>query len=510
MAGDGLKTRPDGSLSQGENMAERRPNIIWYCTDQQRFDTIHGLGNQHINTPNLDRFMESAVTFTHAHCQAPICTASRSSFLTGMYPSHVRNTRNGNGTVSPDVEERLITRKLADDGYDCGLVGKLHLAGGINGQESRAKDGYRFFHYSHAPRSDWKRRGDYYEWIEEQGANADDVLEQFDERRRPRPAGDMPQGGLWEPTPEQDNAPPELHQTTWCTTRAIEFIDEDRDEGQPWLISLNPFDPHPPHDAPWEFYRRYDPDTLPAPLFRESDVETQNQISDAGVDFQTSSHPPEHWGFPKVKASYYAMIELIDEQFGRLLDHLDSIGERENTIVIFMSDHGETLGDHGLALKGCRFSEGLVRVPLMISWPGRFEQGVISDALVELTDIVPTFMEVAGLAAPQDMHGKSLLPILTGESPAGEHRDFVWSEFADCIMLPDRSRATMYRNRRWKLVVYHGNDVGELYDMENDPDEFENLWDSSDHAGTKAELVLKSFNRTVMTQNLGPDRAMRY
>jgi arylsulfatase A-like enzyme len=491
-------------------MAERRPNIIWYCTDQQRFDTIHGLGNQHINTPNLDRFMESAVTFTHAHCQAPICTASRSSFLTGMYPSHVRNTRNGNGTVSPDVEERLITRKLADDGYDCGLVGKLHLAGGINGQESRAKDGYRFFHYSHAPRSDWKRRGDYYEWIEEQGANADDVLEQFDERRRPRPAGDMPQGGLWEPTPEQDNAPPELHQTTWCTTRAIEFIDEDRDEGQPWLISLNPFDPHPPHDAPWEFYRRYDPDTLPAPLFRESDVETQNQISDAGVDFQTSSHPPEHWGFPKVKASYYAMIELIDEQFGRLLDHLDSIGERENTIVIFMSDHGETLGDHGLALKGCRFSEGLVRVPLMISWPGRFEQGVISDALVELTDIVPTFMEVAGLAAPQDMHGKSLLPILTGESPAGEHRDFVWSEFADCIMLPDRSRATMYRNRRWKLVVYHGNDVGELYDMENDPDEFENLWDSSDHAGTKAELVLKSFNRTVMTQNLGPDRAMRY
>ncbi len=491
-------------------MTERRPNIIWYCTDQQRFDTIHGLGNQHINTPNLDRFMQSAVTFTHAHCQAPICTASRSSFLTGMYPSSVRNTRNGNGTVSPDVEDRLITRKLADDGYDCGLVGKLHLSGGINGRESRANDGYRFFHYSHAPRSDWKRRGDYYEWIEEQGANADDVLEQFDERRRPRRKDDMPQGGLWEPTPEQDNAPPELHQSTWCTTRAIEFIDEARDEGQPWLISLNPFDPHPPHDAPWDFYRRYDPDTLPAPLFRESDVETQNRISDAGVDFQTRSHRPSHWGLPKVKASYYAMIELIDEQFGRLLDHLDAIGERENTIVIFMSDHGETLGDHGLALKGCRFYEGLVRVPLMISWPGHFEQGVISDALVELTDIVPTLMDVAWLTAPEDMHGKSLLPILTGASPAGEHRDFVWSEFADCIMLPDGSRATMYRTRRWKLVVYHGNDVGELYDMENDPDEFENLWDSADHAETKAGLVLKSFNRTVMTQNLGPDRAMRY
>ncbi len=491
-------------------MADQRPNIIWYCTDQQRYDTIHRLGNEHINTPNLDRFMDTAVTFTHAHCQAPICTASRSSFLTGMYPSHLRNSRNGNGVVSPDVEERLITRLLTKSGYDCGLVGKLHLSGGIYGRESRADDGYRFFHYSHAPRTDWQRRGDYYEWIEEQGANADDVLAQFDARRRPRREDDMPQGGLWEPTADEDNAPPELHQTTWCTARAMEFIDEARDDDRPWLISLNPFDPHPPHDAPGEFYRRYDPDTLPMPLFRESDVATQNQISDAGVDFQTRSHHPAHWGFPKITASYYGMIELIDEQFGRLLDHLESTGQRENTIVIFTSDHGETLGDHGLALKGCRFYEGLVRVPLMISWPDHFEAGVISDALVELTDIVPTLMGATGLPVPDDLHGESLLPILTGDAPAGEHREFVWSEFADCINLPDESRATMYRDRNWKLVVYHGNDVGELYDLENDPDEFENLWDSADHASVKADLVLKSFNRAVMAANLGPDRVMRY
>lgn len=504
--------------TQGQKL---RPNIIWYCTDQQRYDTIHGLGNEYINTPNLDRFMDTAVTFTHAHCQAPICTASRASFLTGMYPSYLRNTRNGNATPSPDVEERVITRKLADIGYDCGLVGKLHLAGGYNGREARVNDGYRFFHYSHAPRSDWQRRGDYYEWIERQGANADDVLVQFDERRRPRDVdgGDMvqsgqyqpmPQGGLWEPTPEEDNAPPELHQTTWCTTRAIEFIDETRANGQPWMISLNPFDPHPPHDAPWEFYRRYDPETLPMPLFRESDVETQNRIADAGVDFQTRAFPPEQWGFPKVTASYYAMIELIDEQFGQLVKHLEAIGERENTIVIFMSDHGETLGDHGLALKGCRFYEGLVRVPLMISWPGHFGAGVVSDALVELTDIVPTLMEVAGLPLPEDMHGESLLPILTGNVPSGHHRDFVWSEFADCIMQPDKSRATMFRDPKWKLVVYHGNQIGELYDMENDPNEFENLWDNPEHSEVKANLVLRSFNQNVMVQNLGPDRVMRY
>ncbi len=246
------------------------------------------------------------------------------------------------------------------------------------------------------------------------------------------------------------------------------------------------------------------------PLFRESDVATQNQISDAGVDFQTRSHHPSHWGFPKITASYYGMIELIDEQFGRLLDHLEATGQRENTIVIFTSDHGETLGDHGLALKGCRFYEGLVRVPLMISWLDHFEAGVISDALVELTDIVPTLMGATGLPVSDDLHGESLLPILTGDAPAGEHREFVWSEFADCINLPDESRATMYRDRNWKLVVYHGNDVGELYDLENDPDEFENLWDSADHASVKADLVLKSFNRAVMAANLGPDRVMRY
>ena len=487
-------------------MAERRPNIIWYCTDQQRYDTIHGLGNEHINTPNLDRFMESAVTFTHAHCQAPICTASRSSFLTGMYPSHLRNSRNGNGTVSPDVEERLITRKLAADGYDCGLVGKLHLSGGIYGRELRGDDGYRFFQYSHAPRTDWKRRGDYYEWIEEQGADADDTLAQFDERRRPRREDDMPQGGLWEPTPEEDNAPPELHQTTWCTTRAIEFIDEARDEGQPWLISLNPFDPHPPHDAPWEFYRRYEPETLPKPLFRESDVATQNRISDAAVDFQTRSHPPEHWGFPKVTASYYAMIELIDEQFGRLLDHLESIGERENTIVIFMSDHGETLGDHGLALKGCRFYEGLVRVPLLVSWPGVVAAGAVNSALVELTDLAPTLLQAAGKPVPDWMKGRSLVPMLQGQAEPGEHRDHVRCEYYDSLDLSGHSCATMYRDRRYKLVRYHDHGLGELYDLAADPGEFDNRWDDTAYASIKLDLLERSFDAALTSADAGEPR----
>ena len=131
-------------------MAHQRPNILWYCTDQQRFDTIGALGNPHIRTPNLDRFVAAGTAFTHAYCQSPICTPSRASFLTGMYPSRVHNPRNGNGWAHREVAANLVTRQLAEAGYDGGLVGKLHLAGAFNGREPRVNDGYRYFKYSHA------------------------------------------------------------------------------------------------------------------------------------------------------------------------------------------------------------------------------------------------------------------------------------------------------------------------------------------------------------------------
>ena len=174
------------------------------------------------------------------------------------------------------------------------------------------------------------------------------------------------------PTPERDNVPPELHQTTWCTERAIDFITGDRDPDTPWFLSVNPYDPHPPYNPPWEYYRRYDPSALPGPLFRPSDLETQGRLTRAGVDFQSESQHPDDFRAREVQAAYYAMIELVDEQFGRLLDALEAAGQAENTVVIFTSDHGESAGDHGLTQKGCRFFDGLTRVPLIWRWPGRF------------------------------------------------------------------------------------------------------------------------------------------
>lgn len=489
-----------------------RPNILWYCTDQQRFDTIGALGNPHVHTPNLDRLVERGVAFTHAYCQSPICTPSRASFLTGMYPSalHVHS----NGSLYFPSEHTMVTRMLADSGYDCGLVGKLGLANGDGADEPRVESGYRYYEYSNGPKVGLSNGNDYLRWIREKGLDPVSILgPPSDIGRYDRAAfagftSSLHRGGLKLPTPDKDNAPVALHQTTWCTEKAVEFISERRPSDQPWLLSVNPFDPHPPFDPPWEYFRRFDPETLPGPHFRESDLGQQERLR--GIDFQTQARNPKEFDARSVQAAYYAMIELIDDRLGAILDALDETGQRERTVVVFTTDHGEALGDHGLLLKGCRFYEGLVRVPLIWSWPGHFSTGLRSDALVELLDIAPTLLELAGLSIPERMQGRSLLSILRGTANPDDHRDFVRSEYYDALPLPDGTMATMYRDRRWKLVVYHSHGFGELFDLQVDPHEFENLWDDPACQTARADLLLKSYDASVMALDWGPPLVPKY
>ena len=472
---------------------EKRPNILWYCTDQQRFDTIGALGNPHIHTPGLDEFVRQSVTFTHAYCQSPICTPSRASFMTGMYPSAVSVTGNGNPVFPRYYEDRLISHALAQDSYDCGLVGKLHLASAFDGQECRVNDGYRYFQYSHDHRKPNAFGHEYADWLRAQGVNPAELMMPPVATATSRKNAER----VREPTPARDNIPPHLHQTYWCTEKSIEFIEKNRRENQPWLLSVNPFDPHPPFDAPWEYYRRYDPETLPGAHFQDSDILHQSKLTEAGIDFQSQSKPPSEWDEVRMQASYYAMIEQIDHEFGRLLDHLEAKELRENTIVIFTSDHGEALGDHGLAFKGCRFYEGSIRVPLIISWPSHFLADVQSDALVELLDLVPTLYDALGVDIPYYVQGKSLAPLLTGQVPCNQHREAVRCEFFGALATPDQTHATMYRNRRWKLIVYHQKGICELYDLDNDPWEHNDLAEHADYQAIKWELMQKSFDTTV-------------
>lgn len=497
-------------------MAQQRPNILWYCTDQQRFDTIAALGNPHIHTPNIDAFVQQGTAFTHAYCQSPICTPSRASFLTGMYPSRVHNPSNGNGWVHPEVTANLVTRLLADAGYDGGLVGKLHLAGAAGAREPRVNDGYRYFKYSHSPRHDWPlAQHDYAAWVAAQGVDPETVLLRASDPRNHPPERDYESwiaamGSFMEPSPTNDNTPPELHQTTWATEASIEFITQDRPADQPWFLSVNVYDPHPPYNPPWEYYRRYDSETLPGPHFQDSDLAHQARLTSSGIDFQSEALRPETFDGKRLQAAYYAMIEQVDEQFGRLLQALEDSGQADDTVVIFTSDHGESAGDYGLLQKGCRFFDGLSRVPLIWRLPGRVQADLCSNALVELTDIAPTLLELADLPVPSAMQGLSLRSILEGQVSPDRHREFVRCEYLDAINKPDHTFATMYRDSQWKLNVYHGHDIGELYDMEADPFEHESLWDSPAHQGIKLDLMKRSFDATVLAADPGPPRVSSY
>lgn len=480
-------------------MSVETPNILWICTDQQRYDTIGALGNPYVSTPNIDSLVAEGVAFTHAYCQSPICTPSRASFLTGMYPSAVHVNGNGNDYFPNTFP--LVTRTLADIGYDCGLIGKLHLASAFRRIEPRTDDGYRYWQYSHAPRDDWKEGHDYADWVRSNGYV------------------------LGELTQNPEGVPAELHQTTWCAEKTIEFIREKRDE--PWLVSVNIYDPHPPFNPPQTYRELFNPADMPEPLFKESDLDQQNRLSK--IDFQSKVQTPDELDIrnpilaqsPRnttkpelvgkrdtktLKVAYYAMIKLIDDQLGRILEALDETGQRDNTVIIFTSDHGEMLGDHGLIQKGCRFYEGLVRVPLIFSWKGNFESGLISDALVELVDKTPTLLELVGLTVPEGIHGSSLLPILRGEADANHHREFVRCEYYDALDQRDHSYATMYRDKRYKLVVYHGHEEGELYDLVDDPDEFNNLWYATDKQDIKFDLMKRSFDSSMLAMDKGPKR----
>jgi arylsulfatase A-like enzyme len=387
--------------------------------------------------------------------------------------------------------ERLISRIFADAGYHCGLAGKLHLSSCANHRvEQRIDDGYQEFYWSHHPQPDWPENA-YSQWLAEQGVSWQDFHTE-------------------EGTPYVKPGPPaHLHQTTWCAGKTIDFL--TRNAGRPWFFSFNCFDPHHPFDPPREYLDRYDPDQMPLPKYKPGELNTKPEYQK--LDHVWAHNEPGYFDVGsmtdsdrrEVTAACYAMCELIDDQFGRIMDALESTGQLENTLVIFMSDHGEMLGDHGLYLKGPHFYEEAVHVPLVMSCPGLFQEGLEVHAMVELLDIAPTLCDAAGIPYDSGFQGRSLYPICTGAADPSIHRDAVYSEYYNA-WTHHRSYGTMLRTATQKIVVYHATGQGELYDLENDPDEFENLWDTPKAAPLKLELMQRCFDASVLSMDPLPER----
>ncbi|MBC8351093.1 MAG: sulfatase-like hydrolase/transferase [Planctomycetes bacterium] len=464
------------------------PNILWLCTDQQRFDTIGALGNDLVQTPNIDRLVDEGVAFTQAYCQSPVCTPSRASFLTGRYPRTTRCRQNGQKIPNDEV---LVSKMFADAGYRCGLAGKLHLSSCSAGKvESRINDGYHDFHWSHHPQPDWPENA-YTQWLDAKGQRWEDLYS--------GPATNYIKEGV----------PAEFHQTTWCAEMTTDFIRGN--QGRPWLFSFNCFDPHHAFDPPPEYMSRYEPSGMPLPKSRDGELATKPTFQQLDAEWAHNSPGEFHAGAmtdndrQQVTAAYYAMCELIDDQVGRIVRTLDETGQRDNTIVIFMSDHGEMLGDHGLYFKGPHFYDEAIRVPLVISCPERFQSGSRVDGLTELVDIVPTLLDACDLPIPNLVQGQSLVPLLTGQADPSQHRDHVYCEYYNSWTHHD-AYGTMLRSATEKIVVYHGTDQGELYDLVADPEEFTNLWDSGEHQAMKLRLMQRCFDASVLSMDPEPPR----
>lgn len=481
-------SRGEISSAQGGNLVRKQPNILWLCSDQQRFDTIHALGNAYIDTPSFDRLCHEGVAFTTAYCQNPVCTPSRASFLSGKYPSAVNCNILG-GENQPE-HCTLLPKALHDAGYYCGNIGKLHISAAWYGYEKRGDDGYDDFIYSLGSGHQLENGiSEYANWLIKKGIDWHTLFTNN--------GGDY----YW----YREDAPIDLRQTAWCAEEAIHFMEAHRD--QPWFLSVNCFDPHPPYDGPKSLTDKYLARGIPEPIYQPEDEQLYSRLPILHPKNKEMRAPDDK--MRRDKASYYACVEIVDRHFGWILDAVERLGLKDDTIVLFTSDHGELLGDHGLQLKGCRFYEGAVHVPLIFSCPARFYQGRQVTELAELTDIAPTIAECCGIEFI-DTVGHSLLPHLCDCGRTPFQREYVRCEYYASNINADNTFATMFRTERYKLICYHGIDYGELYDMRDDPEERRNLWDDPAYERLRYELVKRSFDVAMVVQRPGQHRVGRY
>jgi arylsulfatase A-like enzyme len=478
------------------------PNILWLCTDQQRFDTLGISGNGFVHTPHLDALAEDGCFFDSAYCQTPVCTPSRASFLTGRYPSVTRARQNGQQIP---VEEKLITRFLADNGYDCGLIGKLHLGpchpdARLLG-ETRVDDGYNEYHWAHTSGFGYQPVNQYIQWAKSKGVS-DETLTRtpYKHCRFLRQV-----------------APVEFHQTTWCAELSERFIRARENSNIPWLLSVNFFDPHDPFDAPEELLLRYNLDEIPLPNYVEGELnnkpdyqkrehEVGAYAGEGGYPYVEMTEEDHRW----IRASYWAMVDLIDMQVGRILESLRDTGQYENTIVVFTSDHGEMLGDHGVYIKGPYFYEPMVKVPLIMSWPKAIRAKARFNTFVELVDLVPTLLDAIGLEGIPGIQGRSFWPLLdkTNKEAPAIHRGDVLCQYYNAIAwhFDPPPHATMLFDGEYKIVRSHNHDSGELYDFTSDPNENRNLWFDENYRGVRLTMLEKLCDRIAWAVDPLPER----
>lgn len=491
----------------------RPPNILLITSDQQHFSTL-GSVNPAIRTPALDRLASRGVRFDRAYCPNPTCTPTRASIITGLYPS-----AHGAYTLGTKLDERVSTLgdHLRERGYHNALVGKAHFQPLKNtadcasvesypllrdldfwrGFNGRGTPWYGFDHVETCRNhTDESHVGQHYAiWMEEKGfANWRDYfqpwkLDPTGHRESPHAPRDVEVGGAGFREYAPWKLPHEMHYTAWTGERTIAAIDRAHDADRPFFIWSSYHDPHPPYTVPDPWFSMYDPaameehvgafvdgefDRMPPPYAWTRDADRSKfawMNEDGRGSHGCHAHLHDREMLKKMCAVYFGMVSFMDHWIGRTLDRLEQLGQLENTLVVFTSDHGHFVGQHGLIAKGPFHYEDVIRVPLIASMPGTLPQGTASDAIQSLVDLAPTFLDAAGLPKRIDMQGKSMLPSWSSGTSGRDH----------AIVENHHNGAAVHLRTvvtdRYKLTIWRGHGWGELFDLQDDPRELKNLFD---------------------------------
>jgi len=492
------------ALPTSEPANSDRPNVLLICTDQQRFDALAAAGNQEISTPNLDRLAARGAMFENCYVQSTVCAPSRASLMTGQYVHNHGLYANG---VGMPENARLLPEAVEQAGYDCGLVGKWHLDACFGPRTEAQPKGMRVWRWSHAPY--WgSSENAYHRWL---SAAHPDLFEQLEQRR----IGGIRTAGVASDT--FDTLPTEAHYSRWVGNETISFLTSDRLTDRPFFFIANFFDPHHSFGAPKEYVDRYRASELSRPNTTIDELASKPPVMTEASHESYAGHAPGYTSYSAaelqdVKANYYAMVSLVDDEVGRILAALESEGLIDNTVVIFTSDHGEMLGDHQLMLKGPFLYDCAIKVPLIISWPGHVPEGQRVHDLVQWIDLTATVTELTGADLPR-CQGSSLLALFDGSEAPVEHRGWALSEYRDSgHPLDPPVHVTMVRKDNFKIMVHHGppstnrQRTGELYDLSTDPEELTNLWGSADHNQIRAEMTALLLDALVATEDRSQQR----
>lgn len=514
-----------------------RPNILMFVTDQLRHDHLGYAGDEVCSTPHIDGIAATGAVFTRTYVANPICMPNRASMTTGLMPS-VHGTRfNG---VPLDPELRTLPGVLSEAGYFTSHVGKLHLQNfGVDVPRLRTD-----YPVNRSPRR-------YQETLGTWGPSWEDVRWNNGGRRLDVPRGhygydethlvvghgDECTGAYrrWlidehHVKPEEllgiDNAlyvspewhqvykpavPVELYPTSFIAETVKRTIVQSQGSDQPFFIHCSFPDPHHPFTPPGRYFDMVNPNEVPLPpTFREPSLGSMPHFARARDHLGHESDllgfvnvwAPTEEQFRVARAAEAGAIALIDDAVGEILRSLRSTGQLENTVVLFTSDHGDMFGDHGLLLKMASHYAGCVRVPLIVAGPGI--EAACHDGLTHTTDIFPTVASLAGVHPPTGLHGRSLRNELRGV-PSETERESLLVEEDEMFDFVHRSNGDL-RMRTLvtagcRLTLYGSTQVGEMYDLENDPDECVNIYDDPSRRSLKHDMLQRLIDQTMRCED---------